>query len=60
MLLYMNNNLEIEKLVEENKILKLKIKQIYKYWLFDSDRYKDLKEKYEIIKSDTAGELDTL
>ena len=56
----MNNNLEIEKLVEENQILKLKINQIYKYWLFDSDRYKDLKEKYEIIKSDTAGKLDTL
>lgn len=49
MLLYMNNNLEIEKIVEENKILKLKINQIYKYWLFDSDRYKELKEKYSTV-----------
>jgi hypothetical protein len=45
----MNNNLEIEKIVEENKILKLKINQIYKYWLFDSDRYKELKEKYSTV-----------
>ena len=53
------NSLEIARLQNENKILRIKIDELYKSWLFDSERYKDLKEKYEIIKRDTAGELDT-
>ena len=53
------NSLEIARLQNENKILRIKIDELYKSWLFDSERYKDLKEKYEIIKRDTAGKLDT-
>ena len=49
------NSLEIARLQNENKILRIKIDELYKSWLFDSERYKDLKEKYEDLKLGVIG-----
>jgi hypothetical protein len=42
-----DTKLELTKLRDENKALKEKIDQLYKDWLFDSNQYKILKEKYK-------------
>ena len=36
-------------LIEENNAFRKKINSIYKDWLYDSKRYQELKEKYELL-----------
>jgi hypothetical protein len=45
--------IENKKLLEENEALRKKIDQIYKCWLYDTEKYSELKDKYNevIIKN---------
>ena len=43
---------EIKDLEYQNQILRRNIDEIYKSWLFDSNRYNELKNKYNELKNE--------
>lgn len=43
---------EIKDLKYQNDILKKNLDNVYKYWLFDANKYTDLKSKYNNLKKE--------